>query len=106
MWGERGSRVHLFTKRSHFGKERKGKRVFICWEKIKITQGLIIDYESHSVCFILFYFFLFFSEIIEGSNNRTSESWAGRRLEYWKLTRVCVLAKARIIITESRESRL
>lgn len=38
--------------------------------------------------FILFPFFFFFFEIIEGSNNRTSESWAGRRLEYCKLTRV------------------
>lgn len=66
-------------------KSEKGNVYSFAGKKIKITQSLIIDYESHSVCFI---FLIFFFEIIEGSNNRTSESWAGRRLEYWKLTRV------------------
>lgn len=65
-------------------KSEKGNVYSFAGKKIKITQSLIIDYESHSVCF----FFNFFFEIIEGSNNRTSESWAWRRLEYWKLTRV------------------
>lgn len=56
-------------------KEKREIRIPVCWGKIKITDGLIIDYESHRML----------KKIIACSNNRTFESWNVTLLEYWKL---------------------